>query len=243
MEKSSLGDRMKRYETTFQSYLSIRTPVIIRIDGKSFHTLTRKMEKPFDNKLIECMQYTACNLTNKIDGCNLAYTQSDEISLLLVDYKNINTDRWFDYNVQKLTSVSASMATYYFAKRYREVFKEDVPIAFDSRVFNLPKEEVANYFIWRQQDATRNSIQMLARANFSHKQLHKKSCNQLQDMLMVEKNINWNNLETYKKRGTCIFRKGSVYTIDINIPIFTKHREYIEDYVYLERENEEINER
>lgn len=236
MDKTSLGNRMKRYESVSQSHLSIRTPVIIRIDGKAFHTLTRNMEKPFDDNFIRCMQMTAYYLVKTIEGCNFAYTQSDEISLLLTDYKKLNTQGWFDYNIQKLTSVSAAYATYFFNKEFNReflYFDKCIPIVFDSRCFNLPKEEVANYFIWRQKDATRNSIQMLGRAYFSHKSLNGLSCNKIQDILHETYDINWNDLPTYKKRGTGII-KDEECTIDLSIPIFTQNREYIERNVYIE---------
>ena len=281
--KDSLGDRMKGYENISRIYLTRRTPVIIRIDGKAFHSFTRGFAKPFDDILIKSMQDTSKYLCENIMGCKLAYTQSDEISLLLVDYEKLGTQAWFDNNLQKMVSVAASMATMAFNKFFmREVLEEEFEwkagftpqsvmiqerhqkyidnlktainkgAMFDARAFILPKEEVNNYFIWRQQDATRNSIQMVAQSNFSHKELQGKSCNVLQDMLHEQKGINWNDYPTVYKRGSCIVKVYDVITqydeagnicgytertkwiVDKEIPIFTQDRDYINKYVMLE---------
>ena len=256
-----------------------RCPVAIRIDGKAFHTFTRGFAKPFDDVLIKSMQETMKYLCENIQGCVLGYTQSDEITLILVDYKNLNSSAWFDYEVQKMCSIAASMATMAFNKFFEQnVFEFDNLLPskigmderdfrniaqsyevavnkgamFDARVFNIPKEEVANLIYWRQLDATRNSIQMVGQANFSHKQLHNKTCNMIQDMLIEEKGVNWNDFPTYQKRGSCCIKTevttvgssakdGYVETwsterphwiIDTEIPIF-KHdgREYIEKLI------------
>lgn len=281
--KDSLGDRMKGYENISRIYLTRRTPVIIRIDGKAFHSFTRGFAKPFDDVLIKSMQNTAKYLCENIMGCKLAYTQSDEISLLLVDYEKLETQAWFDNNLQKMVSVAASMATMAFnkfftnnvkneimeykaslvpqsvelqekIKKYYDTLKQALEkgAMFDARAFTLPKEEVNNYFIFRQQDATRNSIQMVAQSNFSHKELQGKNCNVLQDMLHEQKGINWNDYPTVYKRGSCIIKVYDViikydevgnicgYTertkwiVDKEIPIFTQDRNYINKYVMLE---------
>lgn len=220
MDRSDFGDRMKTYEAVTRNYLVRRMPVIIRLDGKSFHSFTRGFKKPFDDILVQCMQEAMKYLCENIQGCVLGYTQSDEITLVLVDYKNLNTSAWFDNNIQKMTSVAASMATMSFNRALNNVLSlyEDVPqmacyfdkcgtAMFDARVFNIPKEDVCNNLLWRQQDATRNSIQAVGQANFSHKELHGKSCNQIQDMLMVKREINWNDIPTYLKRGSCCIKK------------------------------------
>lgn len=249
---------MKEYEGVSKSFLTRRTPVIIRVDGKAFHTFTRGFERPFDMILMETMWETARYLCENIQGSKIAYTQSDEISLLLIDYENINTSAWFDNNIQKMVSISASMATLAFNKAFNEIvdkkysegaikdreykfyMQKKLQALFDSRVFNLPKEEVCNYFIWRQNDASRNSVQMTGRAYFSHKELHRKSCNEIQEMLFQEQNINWNDLPTYKKRGACIVKEQyktnndvqrNRWVVDKDIPIFTQDRDYIERYV------------
>ena len=275
-----LGKRMKEfYEQVPKTRLVRRMPVAIRIDGKAFHTFTRGFKRPFDQMLIETMQQTTKYLCENIQGCVLGYTQSDEITLILVDYKNLNSSAWFDYEVQKMCSISASMATMAFNRIFREKVEEmreemfeawNVPdekfkllesydkaidrgAMFDARVFNIPKEEVTNLIYWRQLDATRNSIQMVGQANFSHNELHGKSCNEIQDMLMTQKGINWNDFMCYQKRGTCVVKDNTTVTaaatdeagnvttkaiqrphwlIDECIPIFRgEDREYIDKLI------------
>jgi len=259
-KKNSLGDRMKTYEGVTRNYLIRRTPVIIRVDGKAFHSFTKEFQKPFDMVLMECMWETAKYLCANVQGCKLAYVQSDEISLLLTDYEGIGTQAWFENNILKMVSISASMATLSFNNSFENSYykyilnnkvtdltvkqsmkygeKIDTAL-FDSRVFNLPKEEVCNYFIWRQQDATRNAIQMVGQANFSHKQLQNKNCNQIQEMLFQEKGINFNDLPIYQKRGVCIIKEyyqkdevqRSRWIEDRDIPIFTQDRNYVEKFI------------
>ena len=184
MVKDSLGDRMKKYyEEIPKTKLMRRTPVIIRIDGKAFHSFTRGFEKPFDKILIKTMQETTKYLCENIQGCVFGYTQSDEISLVLIDYQKLETSAWFDYEIQKMCSIAASMATMAFNKFFKLNYsldkrtKENISAyiraltngaMFDARCFNIPREEVTNYIYWRQLDATRNSIQSCGQANFSH---------------------------------------------------------------------------
>lgn len=277
MDNSDLANRMKTfYEQIPKTKLMRRCPVIIRCDGKAFHTFTRGFQKPFDEVLIKTMQETTKYLCENVQGCVLGYTQSDEISLVLVDYQRFETSAWFDYEIQKMCSIAASMATMAFNKffyenvfqynvmasvdtsnkeyPYKEVYAKAVEkgAMFDARVFNIPKEEVTNCIYWRQLDASRNSIQMVGQANFSHKELHCKTCNDIQDMLMLQKNINWNDFPTYQKRGTCVIKeeyypepvKGyencevnaldvrTRWVIDKDIPIFKgEGRNYIEKLV------------
>jgi len=239
-----LGDRMKLYEKVSQINLTRRMPCIIRIDGKAFHTFTSGMNKPWDIRLVNLFLESIIFLCENIQGLKIAYWQSDEVSLLLTDYEKITTDAWFDKNVQKMVSVSASLITAKFNRLlFRDLFFTEerycIPVMFDSRVFTLPKEEVCNYFIWRQQDAERNSIQGLAQANFPHKQLLNLSCDKLQDKLFLEKGISWNNCATWQKRGACVVKEyyekdgatRSKWIVDWEIPIFTKDREYIERYI------------
>ena len=234
-DKTSLGDRMKRYEGVSQSSLMPRTPVIIRLDGKAFHTFTKKINKdndkslidgPFSEKLHIVMEQTMLALCDNIQNARFGYTQSDEISILLTDWKKLTTDQWFGGNIQKIVSVAASMATAHFNRCFKAEFTDVDSLAFfDARVFNLPKEEVTNYFIWRQQDASRNSVQMLGHWYFSQNQMHCKNVSQIQDMLMLANNVNWNDLATWKKRGSCCWPASWT---DNEIPIFTQDREYIE---------------
>jgi tRNA(His) 5'-end guanylyltransferase len=229
----SFGDRMKRYETVSQSKLMRRTPTIIRLDGKAFHTFTRGLPRPFDASLHSALDRTTERLVNYIQGAVFAYRQSDEISILLADWQTLETDAWFDGNVQKIVSVAASACTAFFAGSF--IHPKGVAAMFDARVFNLPFEEVANYFLWRQQDATRNSINSLAQSQFSHKELQSKNVSQVQDMLMLQKGINWNDTPTCFKRGTCVYTDDAGSRIDLNIPIFSADRNYIERYLYHER--------
>jgi len=233
MDKTSLGDRIKNYEDVSRKYLIPKIPVIIRIDGRAFHSL--KLEKPFDSSFVDIMQYCSKSLFEEVANLKMIYGQSDELSLLLFDNGSYMTQPWFDNNHDKLVSISASTCSVSFTKscwKHQKLYifcQKDMikNIVFDARTFNLPIHEVANYFIWRQKDATRNSIQMLGRNNFSHKQLDKKSCDEIQDMLFKKHNINWNDTETKFKRGWCYTKEG----VDNEIPIFTQDRNYIDKYL------------
>lgn len=262
MVKDALGDRMKEfYENRSKTYLTRRTPVIIRLDGKAFHSFTKGFKRPYDEIFHEAMNETLRYLCRNIQGCKIGYTQSDEITLLLTDYEKLTTDAWFGYSVQKMCSVAASMTTLAFNQEFRKAFEGyfneyttseeyyvtmckaiDKGAMFDARVFNIPKEEVANCFIWRQQDATRNAIQMLGQSHFSHKELDCKDQNDIQDMLMLELGINFNDMPVPFKRGVCCYRKDcsdvivegpnrKQWVIDLNIPIFTQDREFIERWL------------
>ena len=284
-----LGTRMKEfYEQVPKTRLVRRMPVAIRIDGKAFHTFTRDFRKPFDHILIKTMQETTKYLCENIQGCVLGYTQSDEITLILVDYQKLTSSAWFDYEVQKLCSISASMATMAFNKYFEinaenyiqncatdyeidglygkgtpeyqlcEIYQKaaEKGAMFDARCFNIPKEEVTNLIYWRQLDATRNSIQMVGQANFSHKELQNKSCNDIQDMLHEQKGINWNDYPTVYKRGTSCIKNRKIieyldefkvaarlidstktensWIIDTEMPILKgEDRAYVDDLVYI----------
>ena len=219
----SIMTRMKsNYENRSKTFLTRRTPVICRLDGKALHTWTRGLKKQFDEGLIEDMEATTKFLCENIQGVKLGYCQSDEISLLLTDYETLDTQAWFDYNVQKMTSISASMATAKFNQlrlqrnigsefdygnvRYMDSeFLNNKLAFFDSRVFNIPKEEVSNYFLARQKDAVKNSISMLAQSLYSPKELHKKNQSDMQE-LCWQKGHNWNDLDYRKKRGCTIIK-------------------------------------
>lgn len=205
--KDALGDRMKgQYEIRTRYLLPRRTYTIIRLDGKAFHTYTRGMTKPFDVYLIESMDQVTTYLCENIQGCKFGYTQSDEISLLLTDFEKETTEAWFDGNIQKMASVSASLATGKFNNIMHgmRIVEADKLAFFDARVFTIPDPiEVENYFIWRQKDAVRNSISMFAQSLYSHKELHGKSQADLQDMI-IEKGHNWNDLQEGIKRGRTI---------------------------------------
>jgi len=203
-----IGTRMKEnYEQAFKSYLPKRMPVIIRLDGKSFHTLTRTLNKPYDENFIYMMQQTALYLCKNVQNCIAAYVQSDEISLLLHNYKKLDTQSWFGNEVQKMVSISAALASSYFTELYYEAYGNFNTICFDSRAFVLPEAEVNNYFYWRYQDWVRNSIQMLAQSLYSHKELHKKNSADLHEMCF-QKGYNWAELKPHLKNGTCYYLKN-----------------------------------
>lgn len=252
MTHDNLGDRMKRYEEVPKHFLTRRMPVIARIDGRAFHTFTKKITEaidptlatqPFSSVMHNVMSSTTAMLVHETQGCIFGYTQSDEISLLLRDWDTIHTQAWFDYNIQKMTSLFGAMASnafnYSFSKFYSPKCFQDLA-QFDARVFNIPKEEVANYFIWRQQDASRNSIQLLGHFHFSQNKMHGRSNDEIQDMLMLDKGVNWNDLPTWAKRGSCVITQHRdcintpnirINCVDDEIPIFTQDRNYINQYL------------
>jgi tRNA(His) 5'-end guanylyltransferase len=224
-----LESRMKNnYEKRFKQYLPRRTNIIIRLDGKAFHTLTKGLNTPYDNNLMNSLDYAAWHLCQNVQNVKLAYVQSDEVSLLLQDYDNINTEAWFDNEIQKMASVSASICTAYFNQK----FKLENFGCFDARVFQIPDfTEVHNYFVWRQKDAVRNSIMQVAQCYFSHKQLYKLNINEVQEKLWQEKGINWNNYDAQFKRGRML-HKAKVGDrskwVRVAAPTLTKYPNYIE---------------
>lgn len=276
-----LGERMKMYEHVWRQKLIRRMPIIIRVDGKAFHTFTKGLNKPFDDIFMDVMQATAEYLVKEIQGCKFAYVQSDEISLLLTDYDTYDTEAWFDNNIQKIVSIVAAKASVFFNQRfglnsidynirskeegtYDRVYSNklleagaSLPV-FDARAFNLDKDEVCNYFIWRQEDCIKNSISMIARTCFSDKELHGKSTIERKKMIEEEDIYINDKFELYKLRGTAIYYKVSITPydseadnldsikgvlsekaiIDKNIPIFKEDRYFIEKYVFIEDDDE-----
>ena len=239
---NALSSRMKDYEKTSDFSLQRKMPVVGRLDGKSFSRLTRNLNRPFDSAFHECMVAATTALCGEIQGCQIGYTQSDEITLLLTDWKTFNTDAWFGYRLQKMCSVSASIASVAFATAWRRNFGSitSPPAYFDARFWNLAPEEVNNMFLWRQRDAEKNSITGLAQAHFSHKELHCKSGSDKQDMLMeLSPPVNWNNIDTWKRRGSAITKvsyekNGAIRTRweeDKETPIFSKDTNYINNYL------------
>ena len=275
----SIETRMRGYEYVTRTHLPRRIPAIIRVDGKAFHSFTKGLRKPFDDFFRNIMQLTMQYMCENVQGCVFGYTQSDEISLLLTDYETIATDAWFDYTIQKMCSVAASMATLAFNKFWAEEFQAQIEhwereddgtmdeetekwvweylvntiqpklftAMFDARTFSIPKDEVCNYFIWRQQDATRNSIETVGQTYFSQKDLNGRFQNEIQEMLWQQHSINWNTYPIAYKRGVCcskVLRETPMenprnpgkeivvarrkWVIDREPPIFTQDREYVE---------------
>lgn len=261
----ALGQRMKNYyEEIPKTRLMRRTPVAIRIDGKAFHTFTRGFQKPFDEVLGNAMARTMEYLCQNIQGAVFGYTQSDEITILLQDYKKLTTDAWFEYEVQKMCSIAASMATMVFNRYFREEIQKfdsahnlssmdyfnpnnDLTklhktywdashkgAMFDARCFNIPKEEAANLIYWRQVDAMRNSVQMVGQANYSHSYLQDKSCEQIKMLLRCDFGINWDGLPARWKYG-CAWTKST--GLDYNMPVIKgENRAYVENEIYCEEE-------
>jgi tRNA(His) 5'-end guanylyltransferase len=229
-----IGLRIKQnYENRYRFYLTRRTPVILRIDGKCFHTLLKNVEKPFDNLFSDCMKETAIKLCEEITGARCAYLQSDEISILITDFQRLKTQAWFDYNIQKMSSVGASIATFAFIEEYYAGHYLPLPDTFfDCRVFNIPKEEVVNYFVWRQKDWISNSVQMLVRTYYSHEECQGMHVSTLHEMLH-KKEVNWADLEHRWKNGRFIYldQKDRNKFVEIPSPIFTDSatRQHIEE--------------
>jgi len=237
MNRDSLGDRMKEYENVERRYLPRRAPLIVRIDGVHFHSYTKGFERPMYEPFRRAMEYTMLDLCENIMGCKLGYTQSDEITLLLTDDDDLETQAWFGKNLQKIVSICASMATYYFNKNVKEILElgpgsekldlrpladayEHKQACFDARAFVLPREEVLNIFEWRQQDCYRNAIESTGRAYFSHKELEGVPCKRIKEMLMDLYNVNFDEFyPTWFRRGVCAYKKLT--------PVETPEGEYI----------------
>lgn len=272
MTRDNLGNRMKTYyEEVPNLKLTRKTPVALRLDGKAFHTLTRNFKKPYDEVFHKAMNSTMKYLCENVQGCVFGYTQSDEITLILVDYQTPETSAWFDYKVQKLCSIAASMTTMAFNRIFGDEVSEEFEswseellpsgepnpnfrnkelkeliqvhndalgkgAMFDARCFNIPKEEVGNLILWRQMDATRNSIQMLGRCYFSCKELQNKNCTQIKEMLL-EKGVDWDKEKNSFKWGTACYKvKGDPHDkwfIDENMPVLKEDWEFINKWVFM----------
>jgi tRNA(His) guanylyltransferase len=238
-KKDNLGNRVKGYENCSRYYLQRRTPVILRIDGQHFSSFTKNCKKPFDGALNNAMVTSAMMTAENMQGFKLAYHQSDEVTFFLSDWETFETCAWFDNNLAKLQTITASMFTAYFNDNYPKYKEdqhssywidnpplkyEDMPdfkyedglAFFDCRAFNVPKEEVANMFLWRQKDWHRNSIQMLGRSQFSQKQLHGKNMEQIK-ALLLEKGQDWENLPDEYKNGTFIVNNNGKIEVFRNI--------------------------
>lgn len=251
--KDALGDRMKKHEYVTRVSLPCRTYTIIRLDGKAFHTFTRGCKKPFDRDLMDCMQATALKLCQDIQNAKFGYTQSDEITLILTDFDERNTSQWFDGNLQKIVSVAAAIATAEFNKQwlknsvadmwsssveYPDVvhFIESTKSAhFDARAFTVSDPwEAYNQCYWRQMDASKNSIQMVARSLYSHKELQNANSAKLQEMIH-EKGQNWNDYPIDCRRGAFIIRNLETrrWFVDREGPILSQDRDYFFSHVPL----------
>jgi tRNA(His) 5'-end guanylyltransferase len=208
IDSTDLGDRMKSYEAATRYVLPRRTYAVIRVDGRAFHSYLRGADKPFDFRFMADMANVAGALCEEIGGAMFAYLQSDEISVLVTDFGSTHTEPWFGGVVQKMASIAAATATACLCAQ-----RSGLPV-FDGRVFTIPSAvEVANYFLWRQRDAVRNSVSMAAQAHFSHKSLHGMNGAQMQERLWQEKGVNWNDYPGHAKRGSVCTR----YTVEEDV--------------------------
>lgn len=232
MSHNDFDKRMKQYESVYNQKIIPHIPIILRIDGHNFHNFTKQCKRPFDNKLSRAFQIATMGLGRVLGKFNIAYGQSDEVSIFIYN-PNTMSQEYYDGKIFKFCSLVASS----FTADFNNFYESGSSATFDCRIFQLPVSEVTNYFIWRQKDAVRNSIQMLGRANFSHNQLNNKSCSNIQDMLM-EKGINWDSTETKFKRGWCVDNSGT----DEEIPIFTQDRDFIERFLEYDELDDKIKE-
>ena len=251
MDKSNIGERMKQYENCYRFYLTPNSNVIVRLDCRAFHNFTKGFARPYDEVFANAMWETAKQLCENVGNCKFAYTQSDEITLVLNDFGR-DTEPWFGNNLQKIVSITASMATFFFNKVFSKAMEDEYldlyfggentiesktnellmthskaynnkMACFDARAFIVPQEEVFNVIYWRQLDCTRNSIQLTGQANFNHKELQGLSCNEIQEKLFQEKGINWADMPNWFKNGV------SCYKIEKEIqPNVVRHKWFID---------------
>jgi tRNA(His) guanylyltransferase len=236
----TLADRMKKfYEGRTQQYLPRRTNIILRLDGVGFSKFTEGLEVPYDADFIDAMNRVAEALCKSISGAKCAFIQSDEISILVTDYDELNSGAWFDNSVQKMCSVAAAIATATFNRIFTHKSKE-VDAYFDCRVFSIPlAEEVLNCFLWRQLDCTRNSIASVAQVLYPHphRELVGKNTDVQQEMIFQRReqlrdimiangtlplelhqkpDLNWNDLPAGLKRGRFITRHEKMLPINLD---------------------------
>ncbi len=226
--KDDLGRRIKNdYEDALRLFLPRRTHVILRIDGRAFHKFTRHLERPYSRRLADALDQAALTLCQEMIGCRFAYGQSDEYSFLLTDFEREDSALWFDGNVQKIVSVSASI----FTGAFNAAFAPPHPGAFDCRVMVISQRaEVARYFLWRQLDASANSLNMLASAHFPHADLENKSTSEKHEMLHGL-GINWAKENADFKRGRVVKRGPEGWHIDLEIPVFNRVPAYLDSLI------------
>jgi len=224
MDKTSLGDRMKEYEAVYDVSMMRRVPVVVRLDGKGFSRLTKrlKLEKPFDQRFLTVMADTMVAVASQVQGCVVGYTQSDEISIAIINHRTLDAEPYFGNRILKIASITASMATARFNRRLWRILPsndkdDDGEAYFDSRPFTMPTAvEAMNALIWRQQDCVRNSILSAAYYEIgkvkgrktTQKMMYGLDTSQLQELLFQEVGINWStHYSPELKRGTVTYRK------------------------------------
>lgn len=207
MATSDLDKRMKGYEKEYSRKCIPMLPVFARLDGRSFHAFCKDMEKPFDENFRISMKETLYYLMVETQA-RVGYTESDEITLMWYTDNN-KSQIFFDGKINKMNSILAAMCSVRFNQSCKDVELYDsdyddlrkAPL-FDCRVWQVPnKIEATNVFVWREMDSVRNSIQLAGQHFFSHNELHKKSCNEIQEMLFQKYDINWNDYPSEFKRG------------------------------------------
>jgi tRNA(His) 5'-end guanylyltransferase len=257
----NLADRMKSYEEAARTTFPRRMPMIVRVDGKAFSKYTARLpDKPFNRDFISLMEGVAVALCVEIQGAQLAYSQSDEVSVLVHGYKKFESDVWYANQVQKIVSVSAAVAAATFTAKSWRLWCDKTPVEdrlgtgrcpslddiepayFDARAFVLPEAEVANYFIHRQQDAVRNSVQMWTRSLYSHKECHGKNVPSMKEMCAATGKP-WEDLTPTIRKGRCVRKhycpvsgERMGWKVDTDVPMFGEDRAYVEDLLALEPE-------
>jgi len=240
MKYSSLRERIRGYEDAYRIKLPRRTPLIIRVDGRAFHTLTRGLVEPWDVDFACTMDKVASDLLREVSGAKVAYVQSDEITLLVTDYDTYETQPWFDKGLQKIVSVSASIATRSFNTRMsyysdsprdeKRIYADKAYATFDSRAFVVPREEVCNVFVDRQQDCIRNSILNLGQTIIGKKAIHEMSCEDIKNTLRLRDSKDaWESKDPYWKYGRVVTAEGGTHPA----PVFTEDRKFIDKFVWL----------
>lgn len=226
MKSNNLHNRMKDFESKTNYKLDFQEHLVIRLDGKAFHTYTRKFNKPFDCRIEDAFKQTALYLAENVQSVQLAYSQSDEITLICKVEKS--GQHWFDGKIQKIASVAASMATAKFNSLMFELFPDVNQFAlFDARVFLIPEEDLIDVLVWRQSDAIRNSVSALARSQFSHKELHGKSTNDMKEMLSTVSP--WQNLTTQQKQGFVVLKRPREKFVEYLQKTITRNAYVVED--------------
>lgn len=226
--KDPMGDRIKNnYENAYRITLPKRMPLILRLDGKAFHTLLKEANKPFDRTVIDAMIKGAEAVMKEIGGSTrFAYIQSDECTIAINNYMSLESEPWFDNNLQKICSVSASLMSVAFSQEFGKT------AVFDCRAFVVPESEMNNTVLWRQFDASKNSISMYAQSMFNHKELHGKKSNEMQEMMFQNYGFNWDKAETWTKRGVIVKRTEEGLVTDWEIPKFSEDKDYLENIFY-----------
>lgn len=209
----NLGDRIKRYEASYHRVATVRTPLMVRVDGREFHSFTRGMNRQFDENIIGAMVSAAADVANEMQGFKAGYVQSDEATFCLTDYDKLDSQGWFDYDVAKVTSIAAALMSVWFIKH---LGTDKTPV-FDGRAFSVPAHDVVNAFLWRAQDWQRNSLNMYARSCFSQKALHGKKAADIHEMLRgIGRNwaTDWPDVV---KNGTFLIKSESGITVRFDV--------------------------